>query len=223
LRPLRHVDGLGAINDSHGYEVGDAVLEHTARRLQHGSDGLMAMSRVSGDEYALCLDRPPAETKRVADHPSRNSSEGWTRVASSCGSGCRSVSPARCRVKLESGWSAVRPSRCARQMPAVELKLDRSFVMDMLDSADARLVVKSVVDMAHALNLRVVAEGVETAVHRDLMLDVGCDELQGYFFAKPMIAGAIAVWAFDQRFAPMREFRPSLFDDADQAAASRPR
>jgi hypothetical protein len=55
------------------------------------------------------------------------------------------------------------------------------------------------------------------------MLDVGCDELQGYFFAKPMSAGAIAVWAFDHRFAPMREFRPSLFDDADQAATGRPR
>lgn len=81
-----------------------------------------------------------------------------------------------------------------RQLPARQLKIDRSFINDLESSADAQSIVDAVVRLAHALGLRVVAEGVESAGQRDVLLRLGCDELQGYFFARPMPADALLDW-----------------------------
>ncbi|WP_295550187.1 EAL domain-containing protein [uncultured Pseudacidovorax sp.] len=82
-----------------------------------------------------------------------------------------------------------------RQLRARQLKIDRSFIGDLETSADARAVVDAVVRLAHALGLRVVAEGVETAGQRDILVGMGCDELQGFFFARPMPADQMLVWS----------------------------
>jgi diguanylate cyclase (GGDEF)-like protein len=83
---------------------------------------------------------------------------------------------------------------CLRQLPARQLKIDRSFVNDLVSCADAAAVVKAVIQLAHGLGLHVVAEGVETAEQRDILLQLGCDQLQGYFYAKPMAADALVTW-----------------------------
>ncbi|WP_326534167.1 putative bifunctional diguanylate cyclase/phosphodiesterase [Pseudorhodoferax sp.] len=82
-----------------------------------------------------------------------------------------------------------------RQLPARQLKIDRSFVQDLEQSNDARAVVDAVIRLSHALGLRVVAEGVETAGQNDILLQMGCDELQGYHFARPMSAQALQALA----------------------------
>jgi diguanylate cyclase (GGDEF)-like protein len=81
-----------------------------------------------------------------------------------------------------------------RRLPARQLKIDRSFVNDLETSADARAVVLAVLSVAHALGLRVVAEGVETDGQRDVLGRMGCDELQGYFYARPMPARELKAW-----------------------------
>jgi diguanylate cyclase (GGDEF)-like protein len=100
-----------------------------------------------------------------------------------------------------------------RRLPAQELKIDRAFVADMATDADARAIVAAVLTMARALGLRVVAEGVETPAQRDLLVQMGCDELQGYLFAKPMSARAIVLWAMDAPTSLAQTFSPSLFKD----------
>jgi diguanylate cyclase len=104
-----------------------------------------------------------------------------------------------------------------RQLPAEELKIDASFVKDVDTSADARAIVDAVVKLAHALGLKVVAEGVETLRQQKALVDMGCDELQGYLFAKPMTARALLMWAMDDR-AVSAVFRPSLFGETRQAS-----
>ena len=99
-----------------------------------------------------------------------------------------------------------------RRLPAEELKIDRSFVMDIDTSADARAVVDAVIRLAHALGLKVVAEGVETESQRDLLVKMGCDELQGFLFAKPMSARSLLLWASDDR-ARETAFKASLFGE----------
>ncbi|MGH6611633.1 MAG: EAL domain-containing protein, partial [Burkholderiaceae bacterium] len=99
-----------------------------------------------------------------------------------------------------------------RQLPAEELKIDRGFVLDLASSADARAIVDAVVRLAHALGLKVVAEGVENEAQRDILLQLGCDEMQGFLFAKPMSARALLLWAIDDR-PRAEEFRASLFAD----------
>jgi diguanylate cyclase len=106
-----------------------------------------------------------------------------------------------------------------RRLPAAELKIDRAFVCDLEASADARSIVRAIVQMAHTLDLRVVAEGVETEAQRDLLVAIGCDELQGFLFARPMTAHALAVWAADEPAdAPHTgAFSPLLFEETRAA------
>ncbi|WP_346775986.1 bifunctional diguanylate cyclase/phosphodiesterase [Micromonospora sp. HNM0581] len=73
-----------------------------------------------------------------------------------------------------------------------ELKVDRSFVLQMADSPQAAAIVRSTVGLAHQLGLRVVAEGVETAAQRSALAELGCTAAQGYHFFKPMPADKIA-------------------------------
>lgn len=86
-----------------------------------------------------------------------------------------------------------------RKLPVHEVKIDRSFVIDLAGSDDARLLVKGIIDLAHALRLEVVAEGVETVAQRDELLRLGCDALQGYLFARPMGAEALETWVSEHR------------------------
>ncbi|HNJ84698.1 MAG TPA: EAL domain-containing protein, partial [Piscinibacter sp.] len=110
-----------------------------------------------------------------------------------------------------------------RKLPAEELKIDRMFVQDLEHSADARAVVDAVVKLAHALGLKVVAEGVENPRQHQILAELGCDELQGYLFAKPMTARALLLWALGDR-GESSVFRNSLFGETRQTSrlASQP-
>jgi diguanylate cyclase (GGDEF)-like protein/PAS domain S-box-containing protein len=81
------------------------------------------------------------------------------------------------------------------------IKIDQSFVRDLQPQSTNHTLCKAIVAMAHALGLQVVAEGVETALQRDLLLQAGCDYAQGYWFARPMPAQALADWAAQQAAA----------------------
>jgi diguanylate cyclase (GGDEF)-like protein len=97
-----------------------------------------------------------------------------------------------------------------RQLPARQLKIDRSFVSDVEASTDARAIVSAVVQLAHALGLRVVAEGVETQGQRDVLLSLGCDELQGFFLARPMTAGTLLAWIQGRKPVDAADFSASV-------------
>ena len=104
-----------------------------------------------------------------------------------------------------------------RKLPAEELKIDRSFVLDLETSSDARAVVDAVVKLGQALHLKVVAEGVETEGQNQILRSLGCNELQGYLFAKPMSAKALALWAINDEGPRSLEFRASLFQPTNAA------
>lgn len=74
-----------------------------------------------------------------------------------------------------------------RDLPADEIKIDKSFITTMdTDDRDRRLV-RSIIDLAHAFDLTVVAEGVETAQATETLRQLGCDVLQGYYFSRPVV------------------------------------
>jgi len=81
-----------------------------------------------------------------------------------------------------------------QRLPLDALKIDQSFVRAMGAEPDGTVIVDAVIALAHGLDLRVVAEGVETDAQRDRLVARGCDELQGYRFARPMPAEAMAAW-----------------------------
>jgi PAS domain S-box-containing protein len=71
-------------------------------------------------------------------------------------------------------------------LPITEIKIDRSFVRDVANSAAKRIIVETVVKLGAALDIRIVAEGIETEAERTIMRDLGCTTGQGFLFAAPM-------------------------------------
>ncbi|MFC3907778.1 EAL domain-containing protein [Legionella dresdenensis] len=72
-----------------------------------------------------------------------------------------------------------------KQFPVDKLKIDRSFVTELINDANEAAIAKAIINLGHSLNLEVLAEGVETEVQRDFMLNHNCDFAQGYFYSPP--------------------------------------
>jgi EAL domain-containing protein (putative c-di-GMP-specific phosphodiesterase class I) len=72
------------------------------------------------------------------------------------------------------------------RFPVSALKIDRSFVTDVLNVPAHAAIVRTIIDMAHTLGFIVIAEGVETEAQAKLLRKLGCEQAQGYFFARPM-------------------------------------
>ena len=75
-----------------------------------------------------------------------------------------------------------------RNFPADKLKIDRSFIRDVAANRDDATITKAIIGMAGSLGLKVVAEGVETHAQLAFLQAQGCDEAQGYFFSRPVLA-----------------------------------
>ena len=87
-----------------------------------------------------------------------------------------------------------------RRLPADTLKIDQSFVRDMLDDPDDLAIVEGVIGLTRAFKRHVIAEGVETPEHGLILLQLGCDVAQGYGIARPMPGAALSDWI--KNFAP---------------------
>jgi len=98
-----------------------------------------------------------------------------------------------------------------RQLPVDEIKIDKSFVMDMIDSEDDASIVRATIGLAHDLNLDVVAEGVEDEEILNHLSVMGCDIVQGYHIARPLPAADFIAMLED----------PAKGERDGQAAASR--
>jgi EAL domain-containing protein (putative c-di-GMP-specific phosphodiesterase class I) len=79
-----------------------------------------------------------------------------------------------------------------KDFPIDKLKIDRAFVMNIETNPEDRTLVKTIVDLAHNLNLTVVAEGVEDAQQLAILQQLGVEEIQGFYFSKPLPAEDIS-------------------------------
>lgn len=78
-----------------------------------------------------------------------------------------------------------------KRFPLDRLKIDRSFIMDLETDAEDRAIANAVINLGHSLNLAVIAEGVENQAQLELLREMGCDEIQGYFYSKPLPAADV--------------------------------
>ena len=140
----------------------DAQLVHTIARLLHRWGVPASRLQLEITESAIMAD--PARTMQVV---TRLHDIGVSISIDDFGTGYSSLA-------------------YLKQLPADEIKIDRSFVMDMTD--DDMVIVRSVIDLGHNLGLRVAAEGVENRETLDLLAEMGCDAAQGYFVSHPLPA-----------------------------------
>lgn len=84
-----------------------------------------------------------------------------------------------------------------KKLPIDKLKIDKSFVFEMINNDNDALIVRSTIKLAHNLNLKVIAEGVEDQDSLDLLEIIGCDYAQGYYISKPIPADDIISWCED--------------------------
>ena len=89
------------------------------------------------------------------------------------------------------GYSSL---RYLKRFPLDTLKVDRTFLRDLPENASDTAIVNAIITLAHSLNLRAVAEGVETLEQLEMLEELACDEVQGYFFSKPLPAAELESW-----------------------------
>jgi EAL domain-containing protein (putative c-di-GMP-specific phosphodiesterase class I) len=86
-----------------------------------------------------------------------------------------------------------------QRLPVNRVKIDQSFVRDLLSPVQPVMIVRAIIAMAHSLQLEVLAEGVEDERQRSILLAEGCDQAQGYLFGRPMAAAD-----FERLLPPVR-------------------
>ena len=99
-----------------------------------------------------------------------------------------------------------------KQVPATEIKIDKTFIETISVDQTDQNIVKAVIDIAHALGMQVVAEGVDSEESLAMILELGCEMAQGYLIARPMRGEFVKQWVDD--YSPSL----SLDEDADPAA-----
>jgi diguanylate cyclase (GGDEF)-like protein len=227
--PLAERHGLmGSIGD---WVVAEACRQAAAWR----QSGLRMRIAVNISGHQLRHDRFVAELEALARQhqipPSRLTCEITESVAMEDTTATRTafqrLRRAGFHVSIDDFGTGHSSLAVLRRLPAAELKVDRNFVVDLEASESARSIVEAVLSVARTLGMRVVAEGVETEGQRDILVRMGCDELQGFLFARPMSATALALWA--EGSGPLAsgcgtaaaEFRASLFDATQPAPIAR--
>lgn len=81
-----------------------------------------------------------------------------------------------------------------KKLPVSELKIDKSFILNLATNADDQLIVRSTIELGHTMGLSVTAEGVESEAIKTILKDYGCDTAQGYLYSKPLPAPDFTRW-----------------------------
>ena len=81
-----------------------------------------------------------------------------------------------------------------KSLPLDKIKIDKSFVQDLLDDDDDATIVRAIIQLGKSLGMQVIAEGVETAEQEAYIISEGCHEGQGYYYSKPLPARELAAF-----------------------------
>jgi EAL domain-containing protein (putative c-di-GMP-specific phosphodiesterase class I) len=106
-----------------------------------------------------------------------------------------------------------------QRLPVNEIKIDRSFIMNLASVGDDEIIVRSTIELAHNLGLRVVAEGVEDEKVAEMLVGYECEAAQGYLFARPVAAEEIGDLVSESASSKARP----VPDDRRRGGASEPR
>ncbi|TVP54241.1 MAG: EAL domain-containing protein [Halomonadaceae bacterium] len=183
--------------------ITDWVLTHAlgfARQLQQTHEGLQISMNISAlnlqqPDFALQVAMRVAEQGLAPQSLLLEVTETATMVDPKASlKTLRELADAGIRLAIDDFGTGYSSLSYIRKLPVNEIKIDRSFVLDMDANRDDATIVRTTINMCHDLGFSVVAEGVETAASQDLLEAMGCDVLQGYHLGRPMPADQVAGW-----------------------------
>jgi len=123
------------------------------------------------------------------------------------------------KVPVDDFGSGYATMKQFKNIPATELKIDKSFVLEMISSERDRIMVQKTIEMGHELGMHAIAEGVETAEQLYLLRSYSCDSVQGYLFTRPIPAMELVSWLKTYRAQPIDSYpqgkQLQLFDCAE--------
>jgi diguanylate cyclase (GGDEF)-like protein len=203
----------------------DAALGHLARWRADGLELTVAVNLAVSDLVDAEL---PAEVARLlADHglPAdalelEVTEDGVISDPGPASATINALAELGVRIAVDdfgTGWSSLRH---LRRLPFHELKIDRSFIADMLTDDDSAAIVRTTLDLARSLRVGVVAEGVEDAETWAALAELGCDAIQGFVLSRPLTAAQIEVWLSARREGAIA--RCPLPGESPPAVASTP-
>ncbi|SFP78109.1 putative bifunctional diguanylate cyclase/phosphodiesterase [Sphingomonas rubra] len=108
------------------------------------------------------------------------------------------------RVALDDFGTGYSSLSYLRAFPFDKIKIDRSFIMDLLSSDGATAIIRSITTLAEALGMETTAEGVENAGQLDILREQGCSHIQGFYFSKPISEAHVAAMLHDDAPPAMR-------------------
>lgn len=136
---------------------------------------------------------------------------------------CRAIGVSFSLDDFGTGYSSL---TYLKRLAVKQLKIDQSFVRDMLDDPDDLAILEGVISLANAFHREVIAEGVETQAHGQVLLQLGCELGQGFGIARPMLGDEMAQWVANWRVDPSwtgvlpisRDDLPLIFAAAEHRA-----
>jgi EAL domain-containing protein (putative c-di-GMP-specific phosphodiesterase class I) len=185
-------------------EVGEWVI-HTALAQMHAwhALGLTLPVSVNVGAHQLQQDDFPARLQKLlAAYPEvpthwlqlevleTSALEDIVKVSAAMGA-CHAMGVSFALDDFGTGYSSL---TYLKRLPAETLKIDQSFVRDMLDDPGDLAIVNGVIGLAKSFDRMVIAEGVETRAHGELLLSIGCELAQGYGIARPMPVENVPDW-----------------------------
>ena len=184
--------------------VGVQVLSRAAKQAAHwATDGLadlriavnLSMAQFRSHDLAAELAAAVTATGRSASRVELEITESM--LAEDADRAARSLRTLRAsgfELAIDDFGTGYSSMYALQRYPLARLKIDRSFVRDVESHASSATIVRATVELAHALGLSVLAEGVETEAQENFLREVGCDEVQGFRFARPLEVPAFEAW-----------------------------